>query len=414
MSVRPVSSAAWAGGIEDTDLQLFTPDNDVADPELSIVIPALNEEITIGRFVDWCLEGLGKAGIRGEIIIIDSSSDLTGEIALSRGARVLRAPKRGLGRAYIDALPLIRGKYVLMGDADCTYDFRELKSFMECFRSGYEYVMGSRFRGYIERGSMPPLHQYLGTPVTTWILNFLYGSRFSDIHCGMRGITRDALRKMDLQSQSWEYASEMVLKSVRMKLRTAEVPVRFLKDQKGRLSHHKRAGWFSPWHAAWINLKAMFVYGADFFLFRPGLLLLFTGLLLTLPLSRGPVTVGPITFSLHWMLLGLTLCVLGLHGFYVGALARVFFDYSGETRLRWLDMFSYTRSVALSALAVAAGGGLAAPLLFRYIRSGFKLTDDVFPTTHLAVTGLLLVIAGFMNFTFTLALHAAVANVRRK
>src|SRR5262245_32044487 len=414
MSVQPVSSAPWSARLEDTELELLIPDNDVADPELSIVIPALNEEVTIGRFVEWCREGLQQANIRGEIIIIDSSSDSTAEIALSRGARVLKAPKRGLGRAYIDALTFIRGDYVLMGDADCTYDFRELKAFIQRFRDGYEYVMGSRFRGYIEPGSMPPLHQYLGTPVTTWILNFLYGSRFSDIHCGMRGITRAALRKMDLQSQSWEYASEMVLKSVRMNLRTAEVPVRFLKDEEGRLSHHKRAGWFSPWHAAWINLKAMFVYGADFFLYRPGLLLLFTGLLLTLPLSRGPVRVGPITFSLHWMLLGLTLFVLGLHGFYVGALARVLFDYSGETKRRWLGMFSYTRSVVISALSVVGGGGLAVPLVFRYINSGFQLTADVFPTTHLAVTGLLLVIGGFMNFTFTLALHAAAANVRRK
>ena len=158
----------------------------------------------------------------------------------------------------------------------------------------------------------------------------------------------------------------------------------------------------------------MFVYGADFFLYRPGLLLLFAGLLLTLPLSRGPLRIGPITFSLHWMLLGLTLCVLGLHGFYVGALARVFFDYSGDIKHKWLAAFSYTRSVVLSALAVTAGAGLAAPLVIRYIRSGFLLTDDVFPTTHLAVTGLLLVIGGFMNFTFTLALHAAAANVRRK
>ena len=399
---------------DDAELRLLLPGDDVAEPELSIVIPALNEELTIGRFVDWCREGLERANIRGEILIIDSSTDRTAEIAVSRGARVLKAPKRGLGRAYIDALPYIRGKYVLMGDADCTYDFRELEPFMECFRNGHEYVMGSRFRGYIEPGSMPPLHQYLGTPVTTWILNFLYGSRFSDIHCGMRGITRDALRKMDLHSQSWEYASEMVLKSVRMNLRTAEVPVKFFKDEKGRLSHHKRAGWFSPWHAAWINLKAMFVYGADFFLYRPGLLLLLMGLVLTLPLSRGPVTVGPITFSLHWMLLGLTICVLGLHGFYVGALARVFFDYSGETKRRWLGLFSYTRSVLLSAAAVIGGTALGMPLVFRYIRMGFRLTDDVFPTTHLAVTGLLFVIAGFMNFTFTLALHAAAANVRRK
>src|SRR5262245_38449928 len=303
--------------VVDSAVQLLIPINDVAEPELSIVVPALNEELTIGLFVEWCLEGLRAANVRGEVLIIDSSTDSTAEIALSKDARVLRTPKRGLGRAYIDALPFIRGTYVVMGDADCTYDFRNLSPFVERFRSGYEYVMGSRFKGSIEPGSMPPLHRYFGTPVTTWILNFLYASRFSDIHCGMRGITREALTRMDLQSQSWEYASVMVLKSVRMNLRTAEVPVRFLKDPEGRVSHHKREGWLSPWLAAWINVKAMFVYGADFFLFRPGLLLLFVGMLLTLPMTFGPVHLGPLAFSLHCMLLRRTLCVLGLHGFYV-------------------------------------------------------------------------------------------------
>src|SRR5262245_5450513 len=137
------------------ELELMTPAGDAAVPELSIVIPALNEEITIGQFVDWCMEGLRLSGVCGEVLIVDSSTDKTTEIALSRGARVLKVPKRGLGRAYIDALPFIRGRYVLMGDADCTYDFREIGNFMKSFRSGFEYVMGSRFRGYIEPGSMP-------------------------------------------------------------------------------------------------------------------------------------------------------------------------------------------------------------------------------------------------------------------
>jgi len=400
--------------IEDGELRLLVPVNDVPDPELSIVIPALNEQITIGQFVDWCQEGLRDAGVRGEIVIIDSSTDATPDIALSRGARVLKAPKRGLGRAYIDSLPRIRGKYVLMGDADCTYDFRNLQPFMQSFREGNEYVMGSRFRGYIEPGSMPPLHQYFGTPITTWMLNFLYGSSFSDIHCGMRGVTRNALVRMDLQSQSWEYASEMVLKSVRMNLQTSEVPVRFLKDQEGRSSHHKRAGWFSPWHAAWINMRAMFIYGADFFLFKPGILVLLAGLLLTLPLAFGPVTVGPVTFSLHWMLLGLALSVLGLHGIYTGAIARIFFDYKGDRTRRWLKRFSYTRSVLLSALGIVAGMSLAAPLVLYYVLSGLKLSDHVLSLGHLTVVGMLLIIGGAMNFTFTLALHAAAANVRRR
>ena len=152
--------------------------------------------------------------------------------------------------------------------------------------------MGSRWKGSIEPGAMPALHRYFGTPFTTWILNRLYSSHFSDIHCGMRGITRDALERMNLQSQSWEYASEMVLKSVHMGLRTAEVPVTFLKDREGRLSHHKRAGWLSPFKAAWINLRAMFIYGSDFFLMKPGHRADVLGLLLTLPLTFGDIDIG--------------------------------------------------------------------------------------------------------------------------
>src|SRR5258707_7153495 len=181
--------------------QLLIPDEDVARPEISIVIPALNEQITISEFVDWCKQGLKAAGVDGEILIIDSSTDNTAVLALARGARVLKSPKRGLGRAYIDALPFIRGKFILMGDCDCTYDFRELEPFIAKFRAGAEFIMGSRFRGYIEPGSMPPLHRYLGTPVTTWILNIIFHSRFSDIHCGMRGIAKDALDRMGLRSQ---------------------------------------------------------------------------------------------------------------------------------------------------------------------------------------------------------------------
>lgn len=401
-------------GAQRGDIDLLTPVDDVENPELSIVIPALNEELTIGEFVDWCQEGLRNCKLRGEILIVDSSTDATCEIALSKGARVLRVPKRGLGRAYIDAIPFIRGDFVLLGDADCTYDFRNLEPFLEGFRSGHEYIMGSRFRGYIEPGSMPPLHHYFGTPVTTWLLNFLYGSHFSDIHCGMRGITRNALNRMDLQSQSWEYASEMVLKSVHMELKTAEVPVRFLKDQEGRFSHHKRVGWFSPWQAGWINLKAMFVYGADFFLFRPGLVLLLVGLLFTLPMTFGPVRVGPITFSLYWMLFGLTLSVLGLHGFYFGCIVRTFFDYGGANTHHWLRLFSYTRSVLLSVLAVFVGILLTLPLVYQYLHFGLSLPMGVFPSSHFAVTGLLFIIVGAMNFTFTLALHAAATNAKRR
>jgi len=199
-----------------------------------------------------------------------------------------------------------------MGDADCTYDFRKLGPFLQNLRDGYEFVMGSRFTGYIEQGSMPALHRYFGTPATTWILNLLYRTHFSDIHCGMGGITTDALVRMKLNSESWQYASEMVLKSVHMKLRTSEVPVGFFKDPKGRLSHHKRSGWLLPWKAGWSNLEVMLTHGAEFFTIRPGLVLTGLGLLLTLPLAFGPIQIAHLRFSLYWMLLGLTLTVVGM------------------------------------------------------------------------------------------------------
>ncbi|HEV7677206.1 MAG TPA: glycosyltransferase family 2 protein [Candidatus Dormibacteraeota bacterium] len=391
----------------DPDVTLLTPVDDVADPVLSIVIPAMNEELTIADFVAWCRQGLDRAGVRGEILIVDSSSDRTAELAVAGGARVLTTPKRGLGRAYIDALPYVRGRWIVMGDADCTYDFRQLAHFVERFREGYEFVMGSRWKGSIEPGSMPALHQYMGTPVTTWILNLLYGSKFSDIHCGMRGITRDALTRMRLQSQSWEYASEMVLKSVHMKLRTAEVPVAFLKDREGRVSHHKRLGWFSPFQAAWINLRAMFVYGADFFLLKPGLALLLVGLLISLPVTFGPFSVGPVTFSLYWMLLGVALAIVGLQSFYLGCIVQVLHDYTGRATQRWTSLFRYTRTTFISAAMFVAGLALASVLLAEYVRSGLKLHALQLHATYIAVTGLLLMMMSFMTFTSTLLIHAA-------
>ncbi len=388
------------------EMRLLRPADDVDSPEVTVLIPAVNEEATITEFVAWCHDGLRAAGTIGEILIVDSSTDRTAELALAGGARVLKTPKRGLGRAYIDALPFIRGKYVIMGDADCTYDFRQIGPFVAAMRSGTEYAMGSRWKGSIERGAMPALHQHVGTPVTTWILNRLYGSHFSDIHCGMRGITRAALYRMGLESQSWEYASEMVLKSVRMGLATTEIPVTFYKDRNGRLSHHKRAGWFSPFQAAWINLRAMFVHGAEFFLFKPGIALLSLGLLLTLPLSVGNITIGPVTFSLYWMLIGLTMSVLGLQSIFFGCLAAVFLDYTGRARQRWRQVFGYTGTVLASGLLFALGFGLSVAVLVHYVTHDFSLPSPASVIDHLGIVGLMFMIMGFSTFCFTLLLHA--------
>ena len=366
---------------------------------LSIVIPCLNEEICIGEFVEWCHQGLKNAGISGEILIVDSSTDRSPEIAAAHGARVLRVPKRGLGRAYIDAIPHIRGKYVIMGDCDLTYDFRELKPFVEKLDCGDDYVMGSRFAGYIEPGSMPSLHRYFGTPLTTWILNRIYGTRYSDIHCGMRAMTRDALKRINLESQSWEYASEMVLKAARLKLKIAEVPVRFYKDREGRLSHHKRSGWLSPWIAGWINLKAMFLYAPDFFVMTPGWIMLLTGFLLSMALCRGPIWLNSrIGLDMHSMLLGITLTTLGYSAIQLGTLARVFYNFNPGKRKRLAKRFTYNRGMVIALGLILIGTILDSILLAQWYQNGLRLQQ----ISHEALLGLLLIILGFKTFVFTL------------
>lgn len=371
--------------------------------DVSIVVPALNEEITVGEFVDWCKEGLERAGVRGQILIVDSSTDKTAEIVLEHGGEVLRTPKRGLGRAYIDSLPYLRGRWIIMGDADLTYDFRELSPFIDAFRRGAEFVMGSRFRGTIEKDAMPALHRYFGTPVTTWLLNRAYGSNYSDIHCGMRGLTRSAFERIDLKSQSWEYASEMVLKAARLNLVRAEVPVKFYRDRQGRISHHRRVGWLSPWIAGWLNLKVMLIYTPDSFLLKPGMFLSVIGLVISCSLAMGPIIIGGVGFKLYWLLFGVTCVTLGYSSIQIGMLARVMHGLRPESVRRLRQMLNYDRGMALSVTSVLLGTALLSVLVYHYVKLRFQL----FEISHPAIFGLLLIIVGFQTFCFTLLLEMA-------
>jgi len=390
----------------DPEVELRIPANDVAEPELSIVIPAMNEEITIGEFVDWCKEGIARANVRGEILIVDSSTDATAEIALARGARVLKTPKRGLGRAYIDSLNFIRGKYILMGDADLTYDFREISEFVKKFREGSEYIMGSRFRGSIEDGAMPPLHRYFGTPATTMILNLIYGSHFTDIHCGMRGITMEALKRIKLESESWEYASELVLKAVKYELRIAEIPIRFYKDRPGRLSHHKRSKWHEPWRAGWINLKAMFLFAPDFFLMTPGVAGALAGLLLVLVSASGWIP----RLSLHWMLLGMTLTICGYSAIQMAILSKVFYNFIPEKTEKYSRLITYNRGVAVSAIFGMTSLAVLGKFAAQYFQQHMILSSFSEP----AIVALYLLLISFQTFTFTLMFQMIVNRNKSK
>lgn len=326
----------------------------VEKPIVSIVVPALNEEITISEFIDWCHIGIANAGIPGEIIIIDSSSDSTGSIALSKGARVVHAPKGGLGRAYKDALQFVRGDFLILGDCDLTYDFREIKAFVTEYKKGSEFVMGSRFRGNIEDGAMPRLHRYFGTPLTNWILNRIYKTKFTDIHCGMRGITNGAFSKLELTSNNWEYASEMVLKAARLGLKISEVPVNFYRDRAGRLSHHKRAGFFSPWFAGWINLKVMLVFSAETFTLGTSVFLFALGSVLSIISGLDSILGGILGFGSLSMLAGLSAVGVALGLFQVSVFAQAMHGLTQKVSKNVLKNWTYDRGMLAAGLVFVA------------------------------------------------------------
>lgn len=383
---------------------LLIPHNDEKDPQVTILIPSMNEELTIRQFLDWCNEGLKKAGISGEILIVDSSTDKTPDIAYEKGARVLKTPKRGLGQAYIDGIPYVRGKYVILGDCDCTYDFREIKPFIDKLSAGYEFVMGTRMKGIIEPNSMPPLHQYFGTPFTTFLLNCIYRSPFSDIHCGMRAITLEGLKKINIESSSWEYASEMVIKAQKLQLRSTEVPIRFYKEPEGRNSHHKRLGWFSPWYAGWINLKAMFVYAPDFFLMSPGILMLVLGLFLLTSLISGPI----LFFSIHAMILGSTLTIIGFSCMQNAILSKIYYNFDPNYSKKAIERFTYNRGIGFSSILFITSIGLLFPLIMNIINSNFSLES----ISRLSIVGFTILALSFQTFTYTL-LFQMIAHKKR-
>ena len=374
--------------------------------KVSIVIPSLNEEKTIGETVKNALEGIKIAGVKGEVIIVDSSTDNSPKIASELGARVISVPKRGLGQAYIDATSHIKGKYIVMGDADCTYDFKEIYKFIKKLDEGYEYVMGTRMKGVIEKGSMPPLHQYFGTPLTTWILNILLGTKYSDIHCGLRAMTYSAFKKIDIHSNSWEYASEMVVKSKLLKLKCAEVPIHFYKDKEYRESHHKRAGWFSPWQAGWINLKVMFLYVPNQLIIKPGLIFLLVGFSLICMQIKGPVIIGKITLSTNFMLLGLTLSILGSSLIQMGALVKQFSNLNKFIDSKFTKFiykyFTYTRGMVTGLFLFLSGFIMSSGLVVEWYTQGYKLHN----IPWYVIFGLFLIILGIQTILFTLVCEA--------
>jgi glycosyltransferase involved in cell wall biosynthesis len=375
---------------------------DLTAVAISIVIPALNESMTIVEFVHWCQQGILALGVSGQILIVDSSQDNTAQLALAAGAETLSVRKRGLGQAYIDAIPYIRGDFVLMGDADLTYDFREIAPFYREFQKGREFVMGSRFAGSIEKESMPALHRYFGTPVTTFLLNKIYRTSFTDIHCGMRGISRNALKMLHLEAAGWEYASEMIIKAVRLRLSIGEVPVHFFKDRKGRLSHHLRSGWLSPWKAGWSNMRAMFTFAPDLLFVPAGILLFYLGFGGSTLLLGGPVQTPWFVFTLNSLLFSVALSMLGFSLFSGGWVVKLYFNFDPEITRRFYERWTYNRLMAISGILLILGLIPTISLIWQWIAGGFSLHSFAFSNVY----GLQLIMLSAQLFSFTLMVQA--------
>jgi glycosyltransferase involved in cell wall biosynthesis len=363
-------------------------------PYISIVIPAANEEITISTFLDWCIEGLAKAKVTGEIIIISSSSDRTTEIATSKGAIVIETPKRGLGRAYLDAIPFIRGELVIMGDADCTYDFREIENFILKYESGCDFIMGSRFLGTIEKGSMPLLHRYFGTPITTWALNKIYSSNFSDIHCGMRAISLKALKEIKLDSESWEYASEMLIKVIKYGYKFDEVPVKFYRDFKGRQSHHIRDGFLSPFKAGLLNIKSMLIYGIDLLLLKPAKTVFLTTIGPLLYLSFTSINFSGRSLSLGTQVFLSQISLISLQFYFTALIA-------GQNNLNNSNNFFKIERVnfisASSLFLFTLGSFIMYPSVLKTLLS-FETSESQVATIKIVVLGLYFVLLSLIIF----------------
>jgi glycosyltransferase involved in cell wall biosynthesis len=299
-------------------------------PEISVVIPCLNEEEAVGKVVDQALEGIRRSGRTGEVIVVDNgSTDRSAEVAAEHGAIVVREERPGYGSAYLAGLTHARGSYIVMGDADETYPMRDLAPFVERLAAGDDLVMGSRFEGTIHGEAMPWLNRHIGNPILTGLLNVLFGVKISDAHCGMRAVRRDALPALDLHSTGMEFASEMVFKAFRRKLRISEIPI----DYYPRVGESK----LNRFGDAWRHVKFMLLYSPSWLYFVPGVLLLLLGALGAIILAAGPVTVLGRTWQIHTLFACIFAVLLGSQIVQLGIFARAFAASHLGERDPWVD-----------------------------------------------------------------------------
>ncbi len=323
--------------------------------ELTILMPCLNEAETLEVCIKKAFHFLEEYNVNGEVLIADNgSTDGSQEIARRCGARVVDVPVKGYGAALMGGCDAALGKYVIMGDADDSYDFLHLMPFLDKLREGYDLVMGNRFKGGIAPGAMPPLHRYIGNPVLSFIGRLFYPSDIGDFHCGLRGYNREAVQGLDLQTTGMEYASEMVVKATLMHLKMTEVPTTLSPDGRSRAPHLR------SFRDGWRHLKFLLMHSPKWLFLYPGVVLFVLGLVLIAALLPGPLSIGSVTFDIHTMLAGSGCMILGaqmiMFSLYTNAYAKVsrFIPVTEKTD-SFLEKVTTEKGALLGFLLVLAG-----------------------------------------------------------
>ena len=347
--------------------------------QVSVILPCLNEAETMEACVTKALATLRGLGVRGEVVVIDNgSTDGSVEIATRCGARVVHERRRGYGSALMRGAEEARSPFIIMADADDSYDLTDLERFVRGLEGGSDLVMGSRIRGSIEPGAMPWLHRWVGNPILTGLLNLLFGAGVSDAHCGMRAFTKDAYRRMQLQTTGMEFASEMVIKAALGSLRITEIPITLRRDGRSRPPHLR------SFRDGWRHLRFMLLFSPTYLFVLPGLLCIVLGLVPLAALSGGPRKVLGVNFDVHYMVVGSLFTVLGFQILTTGLFAKAYSHaarlYAPDRTLRvLLRYFSLERGLVLGALLFLAGFALDAAILIRWLESGRDTLDAVRP-----------------------------------
>ena len=326
---------------------------------LTILMPCLNEARTLPLCIANARSYIARQSFRSEIVIADNgSSDGSPEIAESLGARVIRVPQRGYGNALRAGIEVGRGKFVIMGDSDASYDFGSLDAFVEKLEAGYDLVMGNRFQGGIEDGAMPPLHRYFGNPLLTAIGRILYKSPVNDFYCGLRGFRREAILRLDLTSSGMEFALEMIVKSTVNRLRITEVPTRLSPDGRERPSHLRR------WRDGWRSLRFYLLLSPEGLFLYPGLVLAALSGAASLALIIGDIRLGSVTFAQHTLIITSALTIVGLQSVIFWVFAKI---VAVQKKLSLRDavfekirhLFAIEKCLLLGGTLIAVGFGAA-------------------------------------------------------